>query len=64
MTGPNAEDGYGYTEQTRADVMATLLAHGDRGDGYCDECHELDPCGVRLHHESVLNRLNRQLGRR
>jgi len=64
MTGPNAEDGYGAHHMlppNRAEVMATVLNHGDRGDGYCDECHEIDPCGVRQYQESVLRDLNRGL---
>ena len=74
MTGPNAEDGYGMTPdefygmkppamtpawQDRGSVIATIVAHSDRGDGYCETCHEVDPCGTRRWHERVLERMGR-----
>jgi len=61
MTGPNAEDGYGHTPewQARGEVAATIVAHSDRGDGYCDVCKVPDPCRARLWHEGVLARMGR-----
>ena len=65
MSGPHAEDevfGMGTSAGTW-DVMATLVNHTDRGDGYCGGHHDgvppLDPCGVRLHYETVLSERNR-----
>lgn len=45
--------------QARGEVIATIVAHSDRGDGYCETCQELDPCGTRLYHETVLARMKR-----
>lgn len=43
----------------RGDVIATIVAHSDRGDGYCDVCKVADPCGARLWHEQVLAGMKR-----
>jgi hypothetical protein len=43
----------------RGSVVATIVAHSDRGDGYCETCHEVDPCGTRRWHERVLERMRR-----
>jgi hypothetical protein len=66
VSGPNAEDGYGMHPpamtpqwQARGEVIATIVAHSDRGDGYCETCLEVDPCGTRRWHEGVLGRMRR-----
>lgn len=45
--------------QARGEVIATIVAHSDRGDGYCDVCKVADPCKTRLWHENVLARMGR-----
>lgn len=45
--------------QARGEVIATITAHSDRGDGYCDVCKTPDPCKARLWHENVLDRMRR-----
>ena len=45
--------------QARSEVVATIVAHSDRGDGYCDVCKVPDPCRARLWHENVLARMGR-----
>ena len=62
MSGPHAEDHFHHVLPVASDwdVMATIVNHTDRGDGYCAAgTHEgvppLDPCGVRLYHEAVLH---------
>jgi len=45
--------------RARREVVATIVAHSDRGDGYCDVCKVPDPCRARLWHEGVLARMRR-----
>ena len=50
--------------QARGEVIATIVAHSDRGDGYCGGEHEGIPplahkCTVREWHLIVLDRMRR-----
>lgn len=50
--------------QARGEVIATIVAHSDRGDGWCGGEHEGVPpvahkCPVREWHLTVLERMKR-----